>query len=152
MNLNLAGLEFAIEVRVDFDGPRVADPHKFVLRHGRGGSADLLNERRRDSCSNPAGGAVQRQKLVVERGADLARDEGDDVAEGFVIIRVEIDAINRGNESLAPDAEGTLLHVAQDFSNEVIALETAWRAASHGFYCRRDSGEPAGGGGPGFDW
>ena len=26
----------------------------------------------------------------------------------------------------------TLFHVAQDFSDEVVTLETAWRAASHG--------------------
>jgi len=35
-------------------------------------------------------------------------------------------------QGLAADAEQTLFHVAQHFSDEVVTLETALRAASHG--------------------
>ena len=38
---------------------------------------------------------------------------------------------NRGHQGLAPHAEQPFFHIAQDFSNEVVTLETAWRAASH---------------------
>ena len=41
------------------------------------------------------------------------------------------DPADRRSQGIAPDAKQPFLHVAQDFSNQVVTLETAWRAASH---------------------
>src|ERR1022692_4201220 len=130
MNLNLAGLQLAIQIGIDLDRPRIADAHVFAGRH-RLPRPDLLQQAGRELARLSALPVPCGQPFI-ERSADLGRDERHDIAKRLIIVRTQIDAVNRGYQGLVPDAEQPLFHIAQDFSNEVITLETAWQAASHG--------------------
>ena len=126
INLDFAGLEFAVEIGIDFDEPGVADADDFEGLDGFTG-ADFFEE----GLGEAAFGAVPFGEAGVESGADFAGDEGEDVAERFEVRRMEVKAIDRGDEGFAADAEEAFLHVAEDFADEVVTLETAGRAGSH---------------------
>src|SRR3954451_14364152 len=125
MNLNLAGLQLAVEVGINFDGPRIADTHVLTGRRPFTGP-DLPEQSGRD-FTGFAALSVPRRESFVERRADFARDKRHDVPKRFIVVRAQIDAVNRRNQGLAPDAEQPLLHVAEDFTDEVVALQTPWR-------------------------
>src|SRR5271165_3149567 len=126
MNLNLARLQFAVEIGINLDGPRIADAHVFTRR--RLPRPDFL-EQIRSQLARFSALPIPCGEPFIERRADLARDERHDIPKRLVIVRTQIDAVNRGYQGLVPDAEQPLFHIAQDFSNEVVTLETAWRAA-----------------------
>src|SRR5579863_7051176 len=130
MNLNLARLQFAIQIGIDLDSPRIADAHIFAGRH-RFPRADFLEQAGRQ-LTRLSALPVPCSEPFIERRADLARDERHNIAKRLEIVRAQINAVDRGYQGLVPDAEQPLFHVAQDFSNEVVTLETAWQAASHG--------------------
>src|SRR6185312_15220174 len=128
MNLNLAGLELSVEIRINLDSPLVADAD--VLGRMRSGvltgtSPDLLQQRRRQLAVFR--NIVPRRHALVECGANFTGDEGHDIAKGLVVVGIQIDAVNRRNQCFASNAEQTLFHVAQNLADQVVAVKTPRR-------------------------
>ena len=53
------------------------------------------------------------------------------VAERLIIVGAEVDAVDRRHQRLLANAEQPFLHVAQDFCDEIVPLQTTRGAAGH---------------------